>query len=175
MIDEKKLLEDLCEMGKKMQQHLYTAERNPNEAMLEFTLRNQLAMLYRVIEKVKEQPKLVSDRKDKVNGMEKLMIEDGYFEGSYMPKALCSIGRDGKVDDCDTCSDHCMTKDGACTDCAINECFKRLAEYEETGLTPQQMVEIDRLYQEKCEEVARFETLEAFTYYGKQVYVKKED
>lgn len=107
--------------------------------------------------------------------MEKLMIEDGYFEGGYMPKALCSVGRDGKVDDCDTCPDHCMTKGGVCTDCVINECFKRLAEYEKTGLTPQQMMEIDKLYQEKCEELAHFEPIKGVTYAGRQVYVKKED
>ncbi len=108
-----------------------------------------------------------------VNSMERLMIEDGYTEGSYMPKELCSIGRDGKVDDCDTCPEYCKDKAGICSDCVINECFKRLAEYEKTGLTPQQIVEIDKLYQEKCEEIAHFELIEAVTYDGQQLYVKK--
>ena len=71
--------------------------------------------------------------------MEKLVIEDGYFEDSYMPKALCSVGRDGEVDDCDACSEYCKDRDGECSGCAINECFKRLAEYEKTNLTPQQI------------------------------------
>lgn len=105
--------------------------------------------------------------------MEKLMIEDGYLEDSYMPKALCSIGSDGTVDDCDSCSEYCKGQESNCQNCAINECFKRLAEYEKTGLNPQQIVEIDKLYQEKCEELARFELIETATYAGQQVYVKK--
>lgn len=74
----------------------------------------------------------------KKNNHKKLMIKDGYSEDSYMPKALCSIGRDGLVDDCDTCSEYCRSKNGICSDCAIMECFKRLAEYEKTDLTIEQ-------------------------------------
>ena len=33
-------------------------------------------------------------------------------------------------------------------------CMKRLAEYEDIGLTPEQLTEIDKLYSEKCREVA---------------------
>lgn len=105
--------------------------------------------------------------------MEGLMIKDGITADLYVPKALCSIGRDGEVDDCDGCSEHCKNMAGICSDCAISECFNRLAEYEKTGLTPQQIVEIDKLYQEKCKEVAHFELIEAVTYYGQQIYVKK--
>ena len=91
--------------------------------------------------------------------MEKLMIEDGHIEGGYMPKALCSIGRDGMVDDCDSCSEYCEAIENNCHQCAINEVFKRLTEYEKTGLDPQQIVEMDKLYHEKCEELARFEPI----------------
>lgn len=105
--------------------------------------------------------------------MERLMVEDGYSEGSYMPRALCSIGRDGIVDDCDACSEYCQDKEGECSKCAIHECFKRLAEYEKTGLSPQQLVEIDQLYKEKCEELSRFELVETATYAGQQIYLKK--
>ncbi|MCM1245772.1 MAG: hypothetical protein NC293_09040 [Roseburia sp.] len=105
--------------------------------------------------------------------MKELMIEDGHIEDGYMPKALCSIGRDGMVDDCDSCSEYCENVAGVCSDCAIKECFNRLAEYEKTGLTPQQIVEIDKLYQEKCEEVARFELIQTVTYHGQQIYAKK--
>lgn len=33
--------------------------------------------------------------------------------------------------------------------------IQKLAAYEDTGLTPEQVVEMDRLYREKCEEVAK--------------------
>lgn len=104
---------------------------------------------------------------------DKMMIKDEYAKDGYMPKELCSIGRDGKVDDCDTCPEYCKDVAGICSDCAINMCFKRLAEYEKTGLSPQQLVEIDKLYQGKCEELARFELIETAAYAGQQVYVKK--
>ncbi len=58
MIDEKKLLSVLCELGKNTQQQIKAAERNPEEAMLEFALKNQLAMLHGVIGKIKEQYKI---------------------------------------------------------------------------------------------------------------------
>ena len=37
------------------------------------------------------------------------------------------------------------------------DAIDRFAAYEDTGLTPEQVVEIDRLYREKCEELARLE------------------
>lgn len=36
----------------------------------------------------------------------------------------------------------------------------RLAEYEDIGLTPEQIKEVDKLYTEKCEELARYKKLE---------------
>lgn len=57
-----------------------------------------------------------------------------------------------------------------------DECKKAmegLAEYEKTGLTPQQIVEIIELYQERCKELARFELVKTATYAGQEVYVKK--
>lgn len=38
--------------------------------------------------------------------------------------------------------------------CAQAELWSRLKSYEDTGLTPSQMIEMDRLYAEKCREVA---------------------
>ncbi len=58
MIDEKKLLAILCELGKNTQQHVKAEERNSEETMLEFALKNQLAILHDVIGKIKEQPKI---------------------------------------------------------------------------------------------------------------------
>lgn len=39
----------------------------------------------------------------------------------------------------------------------LRECLKA---YEDTGITPEQIREIDRLYREKCEEVAKYKALE---------------
>lgn len=42
-----------------------------------------------------------------------------------------------------------------CSECPIGQAFNKLAEYERTGLTPEQIREVDRLYLEKCQEVNR--------------------
>ena len=36
----------------------------------------------------------------------------------------------------------------------VQKCFDRLAAYEDIGLTPEQLWEVDKLYAEKCKEVA---------------------
>lgn len=58
MIDEKKLLDVLCELGEKTQKNIKTAEKDPNHAWFESALKNQLVMLHKTIEIVKEQPKI---------------------------------------------------------------------------------------------------------------------
>ena len=37
------------------------------------------------------------------------------------------------------------------------KCCRRLAAYEDIGLTPEQLRQIDQLYREKCEELAKVE------------------
>lgn len=44
----------------------------------------------------------------------------------------------------------------------IWQCIDRLGQYEDTGLTPEQIREIDQLYSEKCREVAEYQK-SAFT------------
>lgn len=80
--------------------------------------------------------------------MERLTIK---YDGLFVPKKTCTIDRFGKADDCDSCDSVCESD---CENCAVQECFTRLGEYEDTGLTPEQIREIDRLYTEKCREVA---------------------
>lgn len=80
--------------------------------------------------------------------MERLTIK---YEGLFVPKKTCTIDRFGEADDCDSCDSVCESD---CENCAVQECFTRLGEYEDTGLTPEQIREIDRLYTEKCREVA---------------------
>lgn len=49
--------------------------------------------------------------------------------------------------------------DGPCPETSECECVRnilnKLAEYEETDLTPEQFAEFDKMYLEKCEEVNR--------------------
>lgn len=52
------------------------------------------------------------------------------------------------------CSEVCARVSG-CHECPIEEALIKLTEYEETGLTPAQITEIDNLYSEKCAELAK--------------------
>lgn len=57
----------------------------------------------------------------------------------------------------------------------LPEIVTKLSAYEDTGLTPEQIVKIDQLYQEKCQEVATFVPVEGYVYKGRQLYVKKTE
>jgi len=47
---------------------------------------------------------------------------------------------------------HCLTS--KCDkNCSFNPLCEKIAAYEDTGLTPGQIIEMDRLYLEKCKEV----------------------
>ena len=69
--------------------------------------------------------------------MEKLMDTDPYDRA--MPKKL--IGEDMFGDTYPTCSTTCQ-KQTDCDDCPIQEVFSRLRQYEQTGLTPEQIMEL---------------------------------
>lgn len=68
--------------------------------------------------------------------MERLTIK---CEELFVPKKTCTIDRFGGVDDCDPCDTVCKSE---CRNCVIQECFTRLGEYEDTGLTPEQIREL---------------------------------
>lgn len=85
--------------------------------------------------------------------MDQLMTK--YCDG-YIPTKLCGIGRDGEVDDIDGCSNYCKDRDYNCTDCAIQECFDRLGEYESTGLTPEKLKTLDEEYARLSKEVMEY-------------------
>ena len=74
--------------------------------------------------------------------------------GFMVPKELCTISKFGETNDCATCGEYCKNIQGDCTKCAIQKCFEQLTEYLEIGLTTEQIHEIDKLYAEKCKEVA---------------------
>lgn len=52
--------------------------------------------------------------------MKRLTIE---YDDVYMPREMCSIGRDGYVDDCDTCMEYCKADEPGegshCPECAV--------------------------------------------------------
>lgn len=61
--------------------------------------------------------------------MERLTVAIG--DGNYIPRALCSVGRDGEIDDYDGCVDYCeFGCYQECNECGIQHCFNRLAAYE---------------------------------------------
>ena len=65
------------------------------------------------------------------------------YEGLFTPKKACTIDRFGEADDCDSCDVICDSTHGSdCANCAIQECFTRLGEYENTGLTPEEIREL---------------------------------
>lgn len=88
--------------------------------------------------------------------MERLTIN---FDENYVPKKMCTIDRLGGADDCDTCLENCRKCEGDCDKCPVQECFNRLAEYENTGADPEMIRKFDELYLEKCKEVERYKKL----------------
>lgn len=61
--------------------------------------------------------------------------------GMMVPRKACTFDREGGVDDCKECAEICEDK-RECHTCIIQECFTRLGEYEDTGLTPEQIMEL---------------------------------
>ena len=72
--------------------------------------------------------------------MERLTIK---YDGLYVPRKSCTIDCFGEADDCDSCDTICdSVHDSDCANCVIQECFTRLGEYEDTDLTPEQIMKL---------------------------------
>ena len=67
--------------------------------------------------------------------MERLIIK---FVGMNVPAAACRINSGGGVDGCKVCGDFCY---GECGECPVQECFDKLAAYEDTGLEPEEIMD----------------------------------
>lgn len=106
--------------------------------------------------------------------MDRLTME---YCGGYAPRELCGTNRFGEVIFWNTCGDYCGNDKHGCAGCAIDACFTRLGEYENTGLTPEQIAEMDGLYKAKCEELAEYKarqqdnTLNLPCKIGQEVYI----
>ncbi len=59
------------------------------------------------------------------------------------------------------CGDKCKHGFKYCGDMeecpTINEIFERLAQYENIGLTPEQLLQVDAMYTDRCREIAELE------------------
>lgn len=73
--------------------------------------------------------------------MEKLITK---YDGLHFPRAMRAIERLGGADDCDTCEDMCNNCHMYCKKCPIQQAFERLAEYEATDITPEQIIELKK-------------------------------
>ena len=56
----------------------------------------------------------------------------------------------------------------------IGAVLERLGKYEDIGLTPEQLTEIDKLYTEKCQEVAELRKQQAESAYKKTMFTNGE-
>lgn len=84
--------------------------------------------------------------------MERLTIE---YNGQYVPKKLCAINRFGEVDSCILCAEYCDScNDCKDKECAIQACFNKLAQYENTGVTPEKLKIIDEEYSRMAKELS---------------------
>lgn len=83
--------------------------------------------------------------------MKRLTIE---YAGQFMPKEMCTTDRFGGADDCFICGELCEKYiEKGCAECPVQKVFERLAEYEDSGLTPDQIKELDKQYTEKCGQI----------------------
>lgn len=72
--------------------------------------------------------------------MERLTVKSPTMN-RYTLKRMCGFDREGEPIVEEDCYEHCeqMLDSGYCSDCAIKEAFERLAAYEDTGLTPEEV------------------------------------
>ncbi|MCH5195912.1 MAG: hypothetical protein J1F28_04320 [Oscillospiraceae bacterium] len=75
--------------------------------------------------------------------MDRLTVKSEILDEHYILKCMCSFGRDGVPDDESTCYEYCeMWGDEGCKkceQCGIQQAFDKLAAYENTGFTPEEI------------------------------------
>lgn len=63
-----------------------------------------------------------------------------------------------RYEDCGTCKEYCPHINEENCHC-LQEVLEKLAEYEDIGPTPEQLIEIDKLYAELCKELGEYKKL----------------
>ena len=71
--------------------------------------------------------------------MERLTV---IYGGMMVPRKACTFDREGGADDCKECTERCEDEGGVCRTCILQECLTRLGEYEDTGLEPDEVMEL---------------------------------
>lgn len=64
------------------------------------------------------------------------------YGGMIVPRKACTFDREGGADDCKDCTEICEDEGGVCHTCILQECLTRLWGYEDTGLTPPEIMEL---------------------------------
>lgn len=77
--------------------------------------------------------------------MDRLTVKSNFASGGYALKSLCTFNPDGTTADELGCDEICTHN---CDECAVQNAFNRLGEYENIGLSPD---EIKKLLGEKAE------------------------
>lgn len=88
--------------------------------------------------------------------MKRLTVKDyGSVKYKNLTKAGDEVCNPIEIKKCkfELCKEVCVRVNG-CLECPINEVICRLSAYEDTGLMPEQIHELDELYHKKCEELA---------------------
>ncbi len=85
-------------------------------------------------------------REKETKEMDRLTIQ---YDNYFVPKELCTIDRLGGADDCMSCEEYCQANGDNCDECGMQKCFEKLAAYENTGLTPEQIKELQGKATEK--------------------------
>lgn len=89
-----------------------------------------------------DEEKLTFQFKKEEKAVERLTVN---IDGNYVPKKMCTIDRFGFPDDWDCCPENCINCEGECDCCPVQECFNKLAEYENTGLSPAEIIDMKKL------------------------------
>ena len=76
-----------------------------------------------------------------MNDKDRLTMKTNVLDG-YTLKCLCTFGRDMLADDEFGCNEYCEECGQDCRKCGIQEAFDRLAEYENTGLSPDEIKQL---------------------------------
>ena len=85
------------------------------------------------------------------------------YGGMIVPRKACTFDREGGADDCKECTEICEDEGGVCRTCVLQECLTRLGDYEDTGLTPEQIMELKERDTAKAPKIHKNKHSNAYT------------